>query len=288
MISGKTQLLGLIGWPVHHSFSPAMHNAAAAELGLDVVYVAMAVHPDSLADAVRGVVALGFRGFNVTVPHKEMVIPLLDRVDTAVHAIGAVNTITIEQGETAEPVLTGYNTDWSGFLADVQEHGAAIEGQDCLVLGAGGSARAVAYGLASAGGRVHVFGRRIEQVQRLVQELIPHIPQGQLTGYGWSELGGVCGALSAVSLIVNSTPLGMSPNVESTPWPENLSFPTGAFIYDLVYNPAETKFVKEAREAGCAAVTGLGMLLHQGAQAFHLWTGREPDHQVMADAIFQL
>lgn len=288
MISGKTQLLGLLGWPVHHTFSPAMHNAAAANLGLDVVYVALPVHPDLLADGVRGLAALGFLGVNVTVPHKETVIPLLDKVDTAVQAIGAVNTITITRSETAEPILTGYNTDWSGFLADVQSHQVTVEGRDCIILGAGGSARGVAYALATSGGQVHLFARRIEQAQRLVDEVGPHTPQGTLSVYHWSELAGVCSRLTAVSLIVNTTPLGMSPNVAGTPWPENLPFPTGAFVYDLVYNPAETMLVKKARKAGCPATTGLGMLLHQGVLAFQLWTGQKPDPQVMAKALFRL
>jgi shikimate dehydrogenase len=288
MITGKTQLLGLLGWPVHHTFSPAMHNSAAADLGLDVVYMALPVHPDSLADGVRGLAALGFLGVNVTVPHKETVIPLLDKVDTAVQAIGAVNTITITRGETAEPILTGYNTDWSGFLADVQSHQVAVEGQECIVLGAGGSARGVAYALATSGGRVHLFARRMEQADRLVDELVPHTPQGALAAYHWSKLGEVCRSLTTVSLIVNTTPLGMSPNVETTPWPESLRFPAGTFVYDLVYNPVETTLVKQAREAGCSATTGLGMLLNQGVQAFQLWTGRKPDPQIMANALFRL
>ncbi len=265
-----------------------MHNAAAADLGLDIVYVALPVHPNDLREAVGGLAALGFRGVNVTVPHKETVIPLLDKVDPAVQAIGAVNTITIEQGESGRSVLTGYNTDWSGFLTDVQSQNVDIQDRDCLVLGAGGSARAVAYALAVTGGRVHLFSRRIEQAQRLVEEIAPHTLQGQLRAYHWSELAEVCGVLSAVSLIVNTTPLGMTPNIETTPWPDTLALPAEAFIYDLVYNPAETTFVKQAQKAGCQAMTGLGMLLNQGAQAFQLWTGHGPDRQIMAKAIDQL
>ncbi len=287
MITGTTKLLGLLGWPVHHSFSPAMHNAAAAALGLDMVYVALPVRPESLTEAVQGLAALGFLGVNVTVPHKETVIPLLDKVDPAVQAIGAVNTITIERSETADPALIGYNTDWSGFLADVQSYDVAIEGQDSIVLGAGGSARAATYALASSGGRVHVFGRRVEQVKRLVEDLAPHSSKGQLLAHHWSALADVC-ARTAVSLIVNTTPLGMSPNVNTTPWPQTLPFPQNAFVYDLVYNPAETAFFRQAKEAGCQATTGLGMLLHQGAQAFKLWTGQEPNRDVMADAIIHL
>lgn len=288
MITGKTQLLGLIGWPVEHSFSPRMHNAAAADLGLDFVYVALPVHPELVTEAVRGLAALGFRGVNVTVPHKQAVIPLLDKVDTAVQAIGAVNTITIDRQETGKTILTGYNTDWSGFLTDVQSHQVAIQDQDCLVLGAGGSARAIAYALAVSGGRVHLFARHLEQAQQLVADLAPYTPQGQLLAHHWSDLAEACRSSSAVSLIVNTTPLGMSPNVETTPWPENLPFPAAAFVYDLVYNPTETTLVQQAREAGCRATTGLGMLLHQGAQAFQLWTGQDPDPNVMANALFGL
>jgi shikimate dehydrogenase len=284
-ISGKTQLIGVIGWPVGHSFSPAMHNAAAADLGLDFVYVAMPVEPEHLAAAVRGLPAIGFRGFNVTVPHKEKVMPLLDEVDTAAQAVGAVNTVVIQR--EGRPRLVGYNTDWSGFMADVQEQGVEVQGQECLVLGAGGSARGVAYGLASAGGRVHLFARRIEQGWQLVQDLAGHVSQGQILAYDWQEIGDVCRELAAVSLIVNTTPVGMTPQVGETPWPAGVPFPKGVFVYDLVYNPAETRLVREARTAGCRAVTGLGMLLHQGAQAFRLWTGHEPDRQVMAKVLYK-
>jgi shikimate dehydrogenase len=283
VISGKTQLIGLIGWPVSHSFSPAMHNAAAADLGLDFVYVAMPVEPEHLAAAVRGLPAIGFRGFNVTVPHKEKVMPLLDEVDTAAQAVGAVNTVVIQRED--RPRLVGYNTDWSGFLADIQEQGVEVQGKECLVLGAGGSARGVAYGLASAGGRVHLFARRAAQARQLVEDLAGHISEGQLLAHDWQEIGDVCREMAAVSLIVNTTPVGMSPQVGETPWPAGVPFPGGAFVYDLVYNPAETRLVSEARTAGNQAITGLGMLLHQGAQAFQLWTGQSPDLELMAQAV---
>jgi shikimate dehydrogenase len=175
----------------------------------------------------------------------------------------------------------GYNTDWSGFLADVLAHGVVIKGQDCLVLGAGGSARAVAYGLAASGGRVHIFSRRIEQARQLVADLSPHVSDGLLLAYHWPALAEVC-EVTAVSLIVNTTPLGMFPNTDTTAWPQGLAFPSTAFVYDLVYNPAETALVRQAREAGLEAVSGLGMLLNQGVQAFELWTGQKPDREIMA------
>jgi shikimate dehydrogenase len=146
----------------------------------------------------------------------------------------------------------------------------------------------VAYALASSGGQVHLFARRMEQAERIVQALTPHTKNGRLAACHWSALAEVSRHLPKISLIVNTTPLGMSPHIQGSPWPEKLSFPQGAFCYDLVYNPSETTFVKAAKAGGCRAVTGLGMLLHQGAQAFQLWTGQEPDLDIMAAAIFHL
>ncbi|MGB4872323.1 MAG: hypothetical protein WBP47_19875, partial [Candidatus Promineifilaceae bacterium] len=187
-ISGKTQLLGLLGWPVAHSFSPAMHNAAAAALGLDVVYVPLPVRPEDVGTAVSALPALGFLGANVTVPHKQAVIPFLDELEPGAKAIGAVNTIvvgrstansepptpnTLHSPRSNPPSLHGHNTDWTGFLADLADLGVAVNGRDCLILGAGGSARAVAYALAAAGGRVQVLARRGAQAQELVAAIGP-------------------------------------------------------------------------------------------------------------------
>ncbi len=173
MIDGRTQLVGLIGWPVRHSFSPAMHNAAAKAAHVNLVYVPMPVHPEDIATAVSALPTLGFRGVNVTIPHKQAVMPLLDEIDPAAAAIGAVNTIVveIERLETGDYKTIGFNTDWSGFLADLAALGVLVKGRDCLVLGAGGSARAVVYGLLSVDARVQVFARRVEQAQQLVSDL---------------------------------------------------------------------------------------------------------------------
>lgn len=289
IISGKTQLIGLIGWPVSHSFSPAMHNAAAVDLGLDFVYVAMPVHPDDVVTAVRGFPALGFRGINVTVPHKQTVIPLLDETEAGAQAIGAVNTIVVNADCEKSPIstLSGFNTDWSGFLADLASLDVEVNGRSCLVLGAGGSARAVAYGLAQAGGQVQVLARRMEQAQQLVNEIGPHVDgEGWLNAWPIGELETAVSATSA-PLIVNTTPLGMSPNVDTSVWPDGLAFPTGSFAYDLVYNPATTRFMQQAQTAGCQSSNGLGMLLHQGAQAFLRFTGVEPNLDVMKEALFK-
>jgi len=285
-ITGKTQLIGLIGWPVSHSFSPAMHNAAAAAAGLDWLYVPLPVHPDDIGAAVGGLPALGFRGVNITVPHKQAVIPYLDEIDPGAKGIGAVNTILINKSHPPVVRLIGYNTDWSGFLADLEVLDVPVAGRDCLVLGAGGSARAVAYALASAGGRVQVLARRVAQARQLVADLGKELPANRhvLTGRPLSELAAAVRRMVA-PLIVNTTPLGMTPAVDASPWPDGLPFPPGAFVYDLVYNPRRTRLMQQAEAAGCRAANGLGMLVHQGALAFQLWTGVMPDTAVMRQAI---
>jgi shikimate dehydrogenase len=282
-IQGSSRLIGLIGWPVAHSRSPAMHNAAAQALGLDWVYVPLPVRPEHLPTAVSALYALGFRGVNVTVPHKQAVLPLLDRLDVGAQAIGAVNTIVIEENGR----LTGYNTDWTGFQADLESQHIAVNGRDCLVLGAGGSARAVVYALARMGGQVQVLARRPQQAAALVADLAAnmpaHLPGSLIQERPLTELPHAT-AQTESPLIVNTTPLGMVPHPERSIWPDDLPFPAGSFIYDLVYNPAQTRLMTQAQRSHCRASNGLGMLLHQGAQAFLLWTGHRPDLAVMAQA----
>jgi shikimate dehydrogenase len=280
-ISGKTQLLGLIGWPVGHTLSPAMHNAAAAALGLDYVYVPLPVRPERIEAALRGLPALGFRGVNVTVPHKEAVISYLDAVFPAAQDIGAVNTIAV----TSEG-LTGFNTDWTGFLTDLESRPLMLEGRPCVVLGAGGSARAVVYALLRAGGDVTVLSRRVEQAEALAahynQVLADH------TTVRAGRLSDIVDAAHETDhpILVNTTPLGMvGPNEDASPWPEGAALPQRAFVYDLVYNPPRTPFLAQAAEARLPAANGLGMLARQAAEAFEIWTGRRPAVDVMLAAL---
>lgn len=283
-----------------------MHNAAAKALGVDVVYVPLPVPPEAVEAAVKGLPALGFLGANVTVPHKQAAMPYLDEIAPAARAIGAINTIKVSgvkyqvsgvgsqasaevEGSAAferqtRITLHGFNTDWSGFLGDLKERDVAVEERDCLVLGAGGSARAVAYALGQAGGRVHVYARRPQQAQQLADDLQPHLAPASLQPAPWERLSQAPDAFAA-PLIVNATPVGMHPEEGASPWPEGLSFPAGAVVYDLVYNPRETLLMRQAREAGCRACNGLGMLLQQGAMAFEMWTGVQPDVAVMEAAL---
>ncbi|MBP6015779.1 MAG: shikimate dehydrogenase [Candidatus Promineofilum sp.] len=281
MIDGNTQLIGLIGYPVAHTLSPMMHNAAAAALGLNVRYVPLPVAPERLPDALRGLSALGFRGVNVTVPHKEAVLSQLDAIFPAARVIGAVNTIVIGHGR-----LTGFNTDWSGFLSDLERYRLALYGRDCLVLGAGGSARAVVYALLRRGCRVTIVARRPEQAQRLAAELGAAFPKAMPPEIGLLDDAARLAALLDEPILINTTPLGMEGQFsEHSPWPEDAPFPPGAFAYDLVYAPRETNFMAQARAAGRQTANGLGMLVGQAAEAFEILTAHRPDPAVMWRAI---
>lgn len=270
-ISAKTALVGLIGWPVSHSVSPAMHNAAFAALGLDWRYLPLPVDPalpGAVGDAVRGMRALGMRGINVTVPHKQAVLPFLDRVAPAAQAMRAVNTIIVG----ADGALTGDNTDAPGFIADLRAHGVEPAGRHVLVLGAGGSARAIVYGLAQAGARhITIANRSIARAAQLLADLRPYL--GATTGAVVALPDGLRDAADA-TLIVNCTSLGMTPHADTTPWPHDLPLRTDQIVYDLVYNPAETLLLQQAQAAGAHAIGGLGMLIWQGALAFEHWTGQ--------------
>jgi len=282
-IDGETIVIGLIGWPVGHSYSPAMHNAAAAALGLNLVYVPMPVAPERLADALRGLPALGIRGVNVTVPYKEAVLPQLDAVYPAAQIIGAVNTIVVGDGR-----LTGFNTDWSGFLADLESYRLALYGRDCLILGAGGSARAVAYALLRRGCRVTIAARRPEQAEKVAADMSRAFPEAAtVAAVALDEVVTTAAHLDA-PILINTTPLGMADSrsgewVERSPWPDGAPFPAGSFVYDLVYNPSPTRLMMQARDAGLRAADGLGMLVRQAAEAFEVMTGRRPEVEVMRE-----
>lgn len=281
-ITAKTQIVGVIGWPVSHSVSPAMHNAAFAALELDWCYLPLPVpvepHP-RIGEAVRGLLSLGLRGANVTVPHKQAVMPHLDWLTPAAQAIGAVNTIRIE----ADGRLSGDNTDARGFIADLGEHGVALAGKRALVLGAGGSARAIVYGLAEAGCQsIAIFNRTAEKAHDLAMDIRTVFPFCRFSGHpGFDDLAVMA---SEADLVVNCTSLGMTPNVEGLPWLAEVAFRPGQTVYDLVYNPLQTRLLQKATVDGAHAINGLGMLIWQGALAFERWTGQLPPVEVMRRA----
>ncbi|MFN8471663.1 MAG: shikimate dehydrogenase [Anaerolineae bacterium] len=272
-ITGRTRVAGVLGWPIAHSLSPAMHNAAFEALGLDWVYVPFAVPPENLRAGIAGLRALGFVGANITIPHKQAVMDLVDEVTPAATVIGAVNTLVI--GDR----IVGDNTDWTGFLWALRDVGCYPAGQRAVVLGAGGAARSVVYALASVGADVAVYNRHDERADSLVRDLRPSFPRVNLEAYPMDALRRE--AENRPALIVNTTSLGMAPRIEQTPWPSDVRMPSGATAYDLVYNPLATRFLKGAKAAGARAVDGLGMLVYQGAIAFKMWTGVEPPTDVM-------
>jgi len=244
--------LGLIGYPLGHSLSPIIHKAALATCNLEGDYDLYPVHPDDLQglkDLLARVRSGEIHGLNVTIPHKQNVIPLLDELTPTAQAIGAVNTIWMQHNK-----LTGDNTDVPGFLADLkkflatetQRHGAM---KSVLVLGAGGSARAVVYALVNDGWDVTISARRLEQAEELFSQF--PIPDSRISPVEYQPAT-LRPLLPTLSLIVNTTPLGMSPNIDASPWPDDLPFPSNSVVYDLVYNPRETKLVKDAHAAGLA------------------------------------
>ncbi|MEZ4863981.1 MAG: shikimate dehydrogenase [Caldilineaceae bacterium] len=281
-ISGKTQIVGVIGWPVSHSVSPPMHNAAFTALGLDWTYIPLPVPIEPatrIGEAVNGLRALGLRGANVTVPHKQEVMPHLDWLTPAAQAIGAVNTIRVEE----DGRLSGDNTDARGFVADLRDHGVDPAGQRAMVLGAGGSARAIVYGLAEAGClSIAILNRTVEKAHDLAMEMRAHFPFCRLSGHALPDEVAVLA--QEAQLVVNCTSLGMTPKVEGLPWEEKVAFRPGQVVYDLVYNPPQTRLLQKATADGAQAIGGLGMLIWQGAIAFERWTGQLPPVDVMREA----
>lgn len=267
-LSGRTKITGLFGYPVEHTLSPAMHNAAFEALGLDYTYVAFPVHPDYLKDAVRAIKALNLRGVNVTIPHKEKVIPLLDDIDEEASFIGAVNTIVNSDGR-----LKGYNTDGRGFMQSLSEHGISVERKDIIIIGAGGASRAISYYLCQKTEELFLYDVDKEKAKRLAEDL-------KKVCNNASALEDI-GNTDRFHILINATPLGLK---KEDPLPFNTA-PLGPdqIVCDLIYK--ETKLLEEASKKGCVTLSGLGMLLWQGVLAFELWTGRQPPVEIMRKAL---
>jgi shikimate dehydrogenase len=269
--------VGLIGYPVEHSLSPAMHNAAFEQLGLPYHYVLLPTSPGQLGERVLRCVEQGFAGWNVTVPHKTDILTYLDKMSDEVRATGACNTVRIEAGS-----LSGFNTDSTGFMAGLEEAGGIAPGSRAVLLGAGGAARGVAWALSRAGHEVCILARRPEQASALAEALSAGTPspvqQATLDAPTLSR------ALDGVSLLVNCTQAGMWPHDDATPIPAGVRLPGGILVYDLVYIPRPTRLLRESSMAGCRTQDGLAMLVHQGAAAFEIWTGMPAPVEAMRQA----
>lgn len=288
-----TRRLLLFGYPVAHSLSPAMHNAALQAVGLEGwSYTARSVTPDELPQAVKMLRQPEFVGANVTIPHKEHILPLLDRLTPAARAIGAINVI-YKDGEA----LVGENADGPGFLADLKQkllkveviHNESSAGEransslyrgNALVLGAGGAAHGVVYVLHQAGWQITLAARRIEQAQSIASRY----PPGAVQAIDFPTGKLVTDSLST-DLLVNTTPLGMHPDMDGCPWPADIPLPPKAFVYDLVYKPAQTPLLRRAQAAGLPHANGLGMLVEQAVMGFELWTGLPAPRDVMYRAV---
>jgi shikimate dehydrogenase len=273
--------LGLIGWPLEHSLSPRMHNAALQALGLAGEYRSYPVQPlpaggATLQELLERMRQGDIKGLNVTIPHKQNIIPLLDDLSPAAQAIGAANMICCQGNR-----LTGSNTDAPGFLADLKSvFPLSKDPTTALVLGAGGAARAVVYALAQVGWQVMVAARRFEQAEELAASMNKdgatsitplHLQESILN--------------NPFSLLVNTTPLGMYPKITDSPWPDGVPLPNNSAVYDLVYNPPETALLRAARTAGLPTANGLGMLFEQAVVAFETWTGQPAPRAVMRSAL---
>lgn len=264
-ITGETAVAGVMGWPIAHSRSPQLHGYWLAKYDIDGIVVPLPVAPEGLEGAVKGLAALGFRGSNVTIPHKEAVIPHLDDITDIARRIGAVNTITVD----SDGRLTGTNTDAYGFLAHLKASAPQWDpAKPVIVLGAGGAARAVVAALLDAGASdIRVMNRTRERAETLAD----HFAADAVTVHDWSAAGE---ALAAAGLLVNATSLGMTGKEALDLDLSALSSQT--IVYDLVYSPLETDLLKAARERGATVVDGLGMRLHQARPGFTAWFGRDP------------
>lgn len=267
--------VGVIGYPIEHSISPAMHNAAFKALGMDDwLYDRIAISPDILKLGLRELRDHGYVGVNVTIPHKQAAMALV-KPDEIAQAVGALNTIDFRTN-------TATNTDVQGFIDDLAAHGVDdLEDRKALIIGAGGAARAAVYGLAKAGARIVVINRDSEKASRMLSELgvMPAIAPDWEYAAQW-----LFAMRGKTPLIVNCTPVGMYPKGGECPWPDEAWFPHDLIVYDMIYRPAKTRLIWKAENSYGKGYNGLGMLVRQGAAAFRLWTGVEPPIDVMMQA----
>lgn len=273
-ITGKTKVVGLFGYPVEHSLSPAMHNAAFEYLKLDYCYVTFLVMPDMLEDALKGIKALNLRGVNVTVPHKEKVAPFLDNVSEEASFIGAINTIRNDDGK-----LTGYNTDGIGFMQSMSEAGIVVNDKKILLIGTGGACRAISYYLCKEASAIWLYDVDLKKANSLKQHL--NTLKRNVSETIDKSLIKNKEFFSSIDIVVNATPLGLNAD---DPMPVDIDMLNkNHIVCDLIYK--KTPFLRKASKIGCKTLDGLGMLLWQGIFAFEIWTGVMPPVEVMRKAI---
>lgn len=283
-ITGHTVLTGLLGSPVAHSISPMMHNEGFRQLDLDYVYLCFDVGTDNLKTAVEGMKAMGVRGFNCTMPDKNLMCELADELSPAARLIGAVNTVLNEDGK-----LKGYNTDGIGYMQAVKDAGHNIIGKNMTLLGAGGAATAVCVQAALDGvAQINVFSIRdqfFERAQKMV-DTINKETSCKASLYDFEDETVLKKSIADSHILTNGTSVGMAPNTDNCIIKDKSFFHEGLIVSDVIYNPRETKLLKMAKEAGCETFNGLYMLLYQGAEAFKIWTGKEMPVEIIKKKYF--
>lgn len=285
MITGHTKLTGLLGSPVTHSISPMMHNEAFEQLGLDYAYLAFDVNTDKLQTVVDGLRAMNVRGFNLTMPNKNLMWQLCDKLSPVAEIIGAVNTVVNDNG-----ILTGYTTDGIGYMESVKETGLDLIGKKLTVLGAGGAATAIIVQAAFDGvAEISVFNQRSKSYDRM-EGIISKLEEQtncKLKLFTYESEDILRREISESILLVNTTPVGMAPNTEESLITDTSMFHPNLTVSDIIYNPEETRLLRLAKEAGCHTFNGLYMLLYQGAAAFKLWTGQDMPVEIIKEKYFK-
>ena len=285
-ISGHTGLLALIGSPVGHSGSPAMYNYSFEKLGLDYAYVAFDIKEDKVKDAIAAMKTFNMRGCNVTMPDKVEAAKYMDELSPAAQIIGAVNTIVNDNGK-----LTGHITDGEGFVHNLRDHGIEIKGKKITVAGGGGAATAIQVQCALDGAKsITIFNPRdpfFERAQKMVEKIKAKVPECQVELYDLDAKDTMREKIDAADILVNGTLLGMKPKEDTTVISDTTMFHEGLVVADVVYNPEETRFLREAKEHGCITVPGKGMLLWQGVASFKLFTGKDMPVDEVKERFFQ-
>ncbi len=278
-IDGHTKVVGLFGYPVRHTLSPVFQNAAFQAKKLNFIYLPFEVTPQLLSFAIKSLPALGIAGVNITIPHKENVMQYLSGVTNEAMIMGAVNTVEVVDGK-----LIGYNTDGYGFITSLKKDlKTELKGKKIMVLGAGGGARAVVLkALMERVGKVYIGDAVEEKVVKLISDVKRIYPDSDVVAYNLKN-NEVKGILEEVEILINATPVGMKKDDPLLIKPEWMK--KGLMVYDLIYNPFETKLLKAAKKKGCRCCNGLGMLLHQGAKSFEIWTGKKAPVDVMKRAL---
>ncbi len=282
-ISGHTGLLALIGSPVGHSGSPAMYNYSFARLGLDYAYVAFDIKTEEVADAIAAIKTLKMRGCNVTMPCKTEVVKYMDELSPAARMIGAVNTIVNDGGR-----LSGYITDGEGFVNNLKDHGIDVAGKKAVIAGSGGAATAIQVQCALDGVReIAIFNRTVEKARRTAEKIQKEVPGCAVKVFDIADVAAMTEEIRSAEIFINATSVGMKPMDEESVVKDEAAFYPGLVVADAVYNPEQTKLLREAKKAGCICIGGKGMLLWQGAAAFKLYTGQEMPVEEVKEKFFR-